>query len=76
MASGLAALGLHPGLGLLAAIAQHGRGKQPHGEPDQRGQQQDVIHIAQHGDEVGDQVDGAQGVGDHEGAQGLRACSH
>lgn len=47
------------------------QGKQPHGEPDQRGQQQDVIHIAQHGDEVGDQVDGAQGVGDHEGAQGL-----
>lgn len=49
-------------LGLRAARRHHLRRNEPHGERDHRGQDDEVVEIPQHGDEIGDQVDGRERI--------------
>jgi len=61
----------HPFIGLDAAFRQHFGRQQLDGQPDQHGQQNHIIHIAQHRDEIWNQVDGTQGIGHHKQPQRL-----
>ena len=53
------------------AVGQHLPRDQPHRQGDAQGHQQQVVELSQHGDEIRDEIDRAQGVGRHQRGQGL-----
>ena len=71
------AFGLHPLFCLTATFRKDFRRQQPDGQPDEDRKQQNIIDIAQHRDEVWNQVNGAQRIGHHKDAQrlGVPRCS-
>ena len=53
-------------------LGKHYGRDQPDRQPQPRGHQDQVVEQTQHGDEVGDQIDGRKGVGRHAERDGLR----
>lgn len=56
---------------LEAAVVEDGGRDEPQNEGDAEGQEDDVVEVAEEGDEIGDEVDGAEGVADDEGGEEL-----
>lgn len=56
---------------LLAAFCEYVRRHQAHHQPDAQWQQNHIVQITENRNEVGDQVDGAQGIGHHDDGQHL-----
>ena len=53
-----------------AGVGHDGGWNEAQGQPQPGGKEQQVIQVAQHGNEVGDQVDGTQGVGQDQEREG------